>query len=381
MQKMIVPLAARMGNMEFSLIDEGNYQAEMEGKVLPALAACCDEGWFDPSHAEQAAGLAPLAGGGVVNDEDGSHAGKLHYLAYDATKFDAMREAGATATFRGCIVISHGFTEFAAKYSELAWYFLLAGYSVCVLEHRGHGKSSRDVANPSMVWIDDWHRYVADLAGFAQEIGQRYANGMPLDLFCHSMGGGIGAAVLEQHPTLFDKAVLSAPMIAPQTGMPLGLARVLVGVMCMCGMGRCRVFGQKDFDGVLDLSAYQYSSEPRERWYHKLRCEHPEYQTYCAAFDWVREALRLNRAVLKPQACAEIETPILLFQAGRDVWVLNKPQNTFIQRVKDGGDQAELVRFNQSQHEIFSMPNATYKPYLERILSFYDDPVVVSAVF
>ena len=46
-----------------------------------------------------------------------------------------------------------------------------------------------------MVWIDDWQRYVADLAGFAETIGQQYAAGMPLNLFCHSMGGGIGAVV------------------------------------------------------------------------------------------------------------------------------------------------------------------------------------------
>ena len=86
--------------------------------------------------------------------------GQLHYLCYDSAKFDAIREQGATATFRGAIVISHGFTEFAEKYDELVWYFLLAGYSVCVLEHRGHGKSARDVDNRCMVWIDDWQRYV-----------------------------------------------------------------------------------------------------------------------------------------------------------------------------------------------------------------------------
>ncbi len=35
-------------------------------------------------------------------------------------------------------------------------------------------------------------------------------------VYCHSMGGGIGAAVMEHYPSLFDKAVLSAPMIAPR---------------------------------------------------------------------------------------------------------------------------------------------------------------------
>ncbi|WP_043166696.1 alpha/beta fold hydrolase [Bifidobacterium callitrichos] len=352
--------------MQLNLIDESAYAQTMTKLVRPALAGCRDEGWFNPAQAEREAGLTPRGGG-------------LHYLCYDATKFDYEREDGATAVFRGAIVISHGFTEFAEKYDELVWYFLKSGYSVCVMDHRGHGKSARDVDNPSLVWIDDWHRYVADLAGFARTIGQQYAAGEPINLFCHSMGGGIGAAALEQYPSLFDRAVLSCPMIAPQTGMPMWLTRALVDVLCACGMGRHRVFGQKDFDGVLDLGPYQLSSEPRERWYHQLRCDTREYQTYCASFEWVRQAMRMNRAILKPSACAEIETPILLFQAGHDIWVRNKPQNVFVNRVVDGGGQARLVHIADSEHEIFSMPNAVFGPYLEQVLAFFSAPMIVAS--
>ena len=127
------------------------------------------------------------------------HPGSLHYLCYDAAKFDDLREDGATATFRGAVVISYGFTENARKYSELIWYFLLDGYSVCVLEHRGHGFSVRDVDDPSVVWIDDWRRYVADLAKFAETVGLRYAGDPPdgavraFDGRRHR-GGRVGAA-------------------------------------------------------------------------------------------------------------------------------------------------------------------------------------------
>ncbi|PWG67022.1 alpha/beta fold hydrolase [Bifidobacterium callitrichidarum] len=365
--------------MQVTMIDERTYAQTMTDMVVPALEQCRTEGWFAPATAERAAGLEPLVGD-VIGDS-GSHPGQLHYLCYDAAKFDAIREEGATATFRGAVVISHGFTEFAEKYDELVWYFLLAGYSVCVLDHRGHGKSARNVENRCMVWIDDWRRYVVDLAAFAQTIGQQYAAGMPLNLFCHSMGGGIGAAVLEQYPTLFDKAVLSAPMIAPATGMPLGVARVLVGVLCKLGFSHKRVFGQGDFTPEFSMKGNEGASEARERWYFKLRCENPEYQTYCAAFEWVRQALKLNRAILSPSACSEVETPILLFQSGRDIWVLNKPQNRFVELVKDGGGEATIVRFPESRHEIFSMPNSTFRPYLEQILKFYDDPMIASASY
>ena len=190
------------------------------------------------------------------------------------------------------------------------------------------------------------------------------------------MGGGIGAAVLEQHPALFDKAVLSSPMIAPQTGMPLWLARPLVGALCGLGLGRRPVFGKKDFDpsALLDLDENPGASEPRERYFHRLRCNNVAYQTYKPAFQWVRQALKLSRAILAPNACGSIETPILLFQSGRDVWVLNEPQDRFVERVRAGGSPIEKVRYDDSLHEIFSMPNAILGPYVERILDFFDTP-------
>ncbi|KAB5607827.1 alpha/beta fold hydrolase [Bifidobacterium jacchi] len=346
--------------MVLPLIDEHRYAEEMNGKVLPALAQCRVEGWMEPAQSDDL--LDPAV------------PGKLHYVCYDAAKFDALRINDATAVFRGAIVVSHGFTEFAAKYAEMVWYFLLAGYSVCVFEHRGHGYSARDVGNPSLVWIDDWRRYVADLAKFSDTVGKRYADGMPLNLFCHSMGGAIGIGVLEQHPTLFDKAVLSCPMVAPATGMPNWLAGVLAELFCCIGLGRHKVFGQSEFTSELNMDDHPGASEARVRWFQQQRIDDARQQTYAATFSWVCQAVRMSRAIQRPEACANIETPILMFQAGRDVWVLNEPQNRFIAAVNNSGGDATLVRFDDSLHEIFSMPNAILDPYLRRILDFFDSP-------
>lgn len=349
--------------MEVTLLDERNYTATMANVIKPALKACLTEGRFDPAQAEHDAGLKPLGG-------------TLRYLAYDAAKFDVENNRNASATFRGCVVISHGFTEFAEKYDEMIWYFLLAGYSVCAIEHRGHGGSPHDVNDRCGVWIDDWRRYVADLAGFAETVGQQYADGQPLYLYSHSMGGGIGAVVLERYPSLFDKAVLSSPMIAPQIGMPLGVGRSLTALVCGIGLGRTAVFGQKDFDpsAPLDMNDYPGASDPRERYYHQLRRGNTAYQTSKPTFQWVRQALKLNRAVLDPKACGNIETPILLFQSGRDEWVLNESQDMFVERVREGGSPIRKVRYDKSLHEIFSMPNGILGPYVREILDFYGIP-------
>ena len=109
--------------MTITLIDEARYDAEMDATVLPALQACMTEGWMEPATVDWEGKALPKL----------ERPGRLHYYRYDARTFDALREEGASGVFRGTVVISHGFTEFGRKYSEMVWYFLLAGYSVCVL--------------------------------------------------------------------------------------------------------------------------------------------------------------------------------------------------------------------------------------------------------
>ena len=353
-----------MVGMTITLIDEAHYDAEMTHTVLPALESCMTEGWMNPATVDWDGNALPEL----------KRPGKLHYYCYDAHRFDALREDGATAVFRGAVVISHGFTEFGRKYSEMVWYFLLSGYSVCVFEHRGHGHSTHDMTNPNLVWIDDWRRYVADFATFASTVAREYACGKPMDLYCHSMGGGIGAAVLERYPSLFDKAVLSAPMIAPAVGMPTWIARTVVGLLCALGFGRSRVFGHEDFSEKLDMKAHEGASEARIRWFHEQRLADVSCRTNAATFAWADQAMALSRAVLKPDMCGAIETPVLLFQAGRDVWVLNEPQDDFIERVLEGGGTIEKIRYDQSLHEIFSMPNNVMRPYVDSILDFLGAP-------
>ena len=345
------------------LIGEHGYAATMKRKVMPALARCRADGWFRPAQSPSL-GRPPTPG-------------PLHYVCYDAGKFDEVQEGGATAQFHGAVLISHGFTEYAAKYLEIAWYFLLSGYSVCILEHRGHGFSPRDVTDPSLVWIDDWRRYVADLAAFCADVVQGYADGRPVCLFAHSMGGAIGAALLERYPTSIDKAVLSAPMLAPRTGMPMWLAPLVIGAACRAGLGTHMVPGHRPFSEHIDPSEYAGESEARALWFHRQRVGHREYQTYGASFAWVREALRMSHAVLRSPACEQVETPLLVFQAESDRYVLAKAQNRFVTQVQAGGCTAKLIRVPHSRHELFAMPNAILKSYLTAIFDFFGSPTAL----
>ena len=131
-------------------------------------------------------------------------------------------------TQKGTIVISYGFTESCLKYHELIYYFYLQGYQVAIMDHRGHGKSMREVEDHTIVHIGLFSRYVKDLHRFVKTVVKPMAKDLPLYLYAHSMGGCIGAFYLEQYPEDFAKAVLNAPMLGVNLGgVPSWAARVL----------------------------------------------------------------------------------------------------------------------------------------------------------
>lgn len=127
------------------------------------------------------------------------------------------------------VVISHGFCEFAEKFEEVIYYFLCKGYSVYIPEHRGHGKSDRDVDDLSKVYVKSFDEYVSDFAGFVNDIVKKETEkDKKIILYAHSMGGAIGALVLEKYPHLFDCAILTSPMLKMRyNGMPELLVKFL----------------------------------------------------------------------------------------------------------------------------------------------------------
>ena len=174
---------------------------------------------------------------------------------------------------KGNIVISHGFCENSEKYLETIYYFLNEGYSCFIIDHRGYGYSHRDTPNFSKVYISSFDEYVKDFSCFVEKIVIPETGGLDLYLYGHSMGGGIGAAVLEAHPEFFEKAILSCPMMdLVCAGLPKPLAKVLANIFVFFGQKESYVIGNYDFDylPIFDIAAA--GCEERYNYYFK-KCE------------------------------------------------------------------------------------------------------------
>lgn len=315
-------------------LDELHYEEQMNTIVIPYLEKYKQEGYF-------------LA-------EDNVHLRYKMFLPKDT---------------KATIVISHGFTEFMEKYNEMIYYFLKEGYGVCMLDHRGHGGSEREIENLSKVYVEDMDVYVEDFHTFLEDVVIPANQHKKLYLYAHSMGGCVGALFLEEYPGYFEKAILNAPMLGFKTeDYPQNVAKVTGNLMCLLGQGDSYVFGHGDFAKEYDFEKACMSSEARYSYFLNLRSENEKYQNNGATFEWLKSAFSGTDKVREKENMKKINCPILIFQAENDQYVTDYGEYYFVNHVK----QAKLIYVPGAKHEIFNSENNILIPYYNKVFQFYE---------
>ena len=314
-------------------IEEESFAQQMQNQVEPYLAA------------RRQTGLDERIQGETVYYE--------HYSADDP---------------KGVVVISHGFTESVAKFAEPIYYLLQAGYEVWGLDHRGHGRSCRLNDNPYVVHVQRFEDYVEDLRHLTESRVKPTAGKLPLYLYCHSMGGCVGAWTIEQYPDLFQKAVLSSPMLGLSFGkIPLPVAYAFATLKGLGEKGKEPLSPVEAFpEETYEASAS--NSEARFLWYREKRRLDSRLQTCAGSTRWGREAIRACRHVTNPKEIARIRIPVLLFQAEKDAYVENGAQDAFAARASS----CRLVKRPGMRHELYFSEGEQLREYWEEIFAFYE---------
>jgi len=269
---------------------------------------------------------------------------------------------------KACVIISHGFTENSDKYHEQAYYFLNEGYSVYIINHRGHGRSFRMTKDPSLVHIKDFNGLTEDFAFFAAKIVKEENSGLPCFVYAHSMGGGIAGTVMEDEPKLFDKAVLTSPMMSINLGkIPKWAAAAFVKTKISTGHGEDYIRGQQAFDGTRDFEHSMTSGRERYDYYFD-RCLENEYmRTWGSSYVNSLEMSKLADHVSEVSRCRKVVTPTLLFSAGEDGAVTDIGQKIFA----DNAASVEFIIVPGVRHEIFTAADEIIGPYWDKIMKFF----------
>lgn len=301
------------------------------------------------------------------------------YLDAHGASFFLSREAGheihvllyrTSKPPKGAILVSHGFTENIEKYKEFLYYLLESGYHVCFPEHCGHGCSYRLTDDPSLVHIDSWQRYVADLLFVAKHL-HRALPELPCYIYGHSMGGGIAAAAAAADPELFAKVLLSSPMIRPLTApVPYRTAKKIAAHFCRIGRSDRYVAGQKPYSGPECFEKSCGTSRARFNLYQKKREKDLLLQLSAPSYGWLHAAGELNR-YLQYRGYRQIQIPVLLFQAQDERLVSKKEQERFIRKLRRRGVDASLIRVPGTKHEIINSNTEVLHAYLKHLTAFF----------
>ena len=314
-----------------NLISENKYSTLYQKDVIPYINARKTEGFFV-----------------------GYKGAKLCYASYKADNE------------RGTVVIVHGLCEGMPKYNELIYYFLLDGLSVCIYDQFGHGKSTRLVNDDTLIYVDNFNRYVYDLKTFIDTV---VATNLPVYLFGHSMGGCVSALYLEQcDSSKISKAFLSSPMLEIKSPkVPRFVIGAILGVAGTLAPKR-KLFYVKNHPYYKPFESSSYTSLARYNNYETYRQNSKYYRTCTATNKWGYSAFKCTKNLNTYKNIKKINVPIFIATAELDTLVNNSVHSEFASKLQGAINKVYLG----AKHEIFNSTNDVFSEYLQDLLKWFN---------
>ncbi len=268
------------------------------------------------------------------------------------------------------LIILHGFTEFMKKYEELIWYFLHMGYNVFCFDQRGHGLSGREVDDITLAHINSFEDYVSDLEQVIDEVVVPNSGNTPLCIFSHSMGGGVAMLYMQKHNDKISQAVLSSPLVSPQTSnIPEPIVKAYIKKHSKGDSWSSR-FIQSNNNGVNQkILSDKRMSIGRFRRTLNFHLNFDSYKSQNPTNRWVYESLGLRRKILDSKKLKNIKTNILIISAENDSVVQIKPQIKLSKMLP----KCEFITIKNAKHTIFTCSNAILNDYYKVLFDFLEN--------
>lgn len=265
-------------------------------------------------------------------------------------------------------VLLNGHCEFIEKYREVIGELTGRGFTVATFDWRGQGGSERLLADPLKAHVGDFADYDNDLMSFMDQVVATRTDAPPLVL-AHSLGSHLALRALHDCPAMFRAAVTVVPMLGVTTrGYPGWLARGVAALYAHAGKNEAFAWGMAERDPYLvDFDRQLCTSDAArfERTQAVLRA-HPDIRLAGPTWGWIDAAYRSMTAMAAPGYAENIETPVLMFGAGKDRIVLTEATRRFAARLKHG----RYVEFDDSEHEILMERDAIRARFWEEFDRF-----------
>ncbi len=251
---------------------------------------------------------------------------------------------------RASVVILGGRGEFLEKYNETIVELLDRKMMVFSFDWRGQGLSSRMTSASSVGHVDRFEDYLRDLHAFMSQIAGPQKVGS-LIMLAHSMGGHIGLRYLADRQGVFDKAVLTSPMIELHvSGLSAHLMSAVAELAVELGFGKVQIpftSGRNDYLGRFEDNQVTGSLSRFER-NRRLIKARPALLVDAVSFGWLKAAFDSMHIVNQPEFAARVTLPVLIVAAGRDQVVSSRATKQLAARLP----KASFNLLKGARHEI-----------------------------
>jgi lysophospholipase len=257
------------------------------------------------------------------------------------------------------IVVVPGRCESYLKYQELAFDLYHQGYNIFIIDHRGQGLSGRLLPNLNKGYVTKFQDYVNDLQYFIKNIVTQQCTEKPY-LLAHSLGGAIAARFMQDYPNAIKAAVISSPMLGFHSGLlPKSIAKVLVAIKYqlnkLVSSTPWYFLGQKGYSPVNFTKNNLTHSSQRYQLFVNLYKNNKVIQLGGVTTHWLAQSIAAQKIIFAK--ISQLETPILLLQAGSDTVVCQQAQNDFCQQLHALQPQScpngLPSRIDHAYHELF----------------------------
>lgn len=273
-----------------------------------------------------------------------------YFKTADHLKIRWALKKAAVGKERGTVLLVGGRTEFIEKYSEVAEDLAARGFMTFSMDWRGQGGSSRLLSNPQKGHVGHFEDYLDDLHQFVTEIVSPAAT-LPLVLLAHSMGGHLGLRYIQQFPRVFERAVLSSPMVDIAFPRPMmAPVRILCRLMVSAGYKDTYAPGTGDYVKRAQRFTGNRLTSDRKRFERTVRWirSRSELALSGVTFGWLDAAFNSIQEAAAPGRVEAVDIPFLVICALKDTVVSVQAQQQLCRR----NPLCRLVTVEDGRHEI-----------------------------
>ena len=245
------------------------------------------------------------------------------------------------------IVVMQGRTEFIERYAETIVELLNRGFHVIAFDWRGQGGSERLLANPRKGHVAHFDDYRSDLTAILELMTDRFG-GLQRMALAHSMGGAVLLGALSQDDTLFERCVLSAPMIGLSMVKRPRMAHLAANVLALLGFEHAYV------PGGTDGATFPFEDNPltqderRHAIAGKVFAVAPDLAIGSPTIGWTSTSFNAMAELQRPLTAQRIKTPILIAAGPQDRITSTLHAQTFADLLPNG----RFLPINGAEHEV-----------------------------